>query len=127
MLDRLIIPLAPFLMIGLNSVLCLFVFLCLDHEVRLIKLRSKRSRSLQESDTLELKKQMANLSERVQEAEQRAGVLVAPTPPKSGLNLNKRVQVIRMSRRGEQAGMIAASLNLPRREVELLLKVTRPA
>jgi hypothetical protein len=70
---------------------------------------------------------LANLGERVQEAEQRAGVLVAPTPPKSGLNLNKRVQVIRMSKRGERAEMIAASLDLPRREVELLLKVTRSA
>ena len=46
-----------------------------------------------------------------------------PCPPRSGLNLNKRSQVIRMSRRGEQAEKIAASLNLPQREVELLLKV----
>ena len=57
------------------------------------------------------------------EAEERTGVLVPPAPPKSGLNLNKRSQVIRMSRRGEQAEKIAASLNLPQREVELLLKV----
>jgi hypothetical protein len=66
---------------------------------------------------------MAQLSARVLDAEERTGVLVPPTAPKSGFNLNKRSQVIRMSRRGEQAEKIAASLNLPQREVELLLKV----
>ncbi len=66
---------------------------------------------------------MAELSARVLDTEERTGVLVPPIPPRSGLNLNKRSQVIRMSRRGEQAEKIAASLNLPQREVELLLKV----
>jgi hypothetical protein len=117
--DRYLIPLAPFLFIGLNGVLCLFFFLGLDQEIRRINLRWKR----QQSNAEELKAQVAQLGVRMLDAEERAGVLVAPTPPRSGLNLNKRTQVIRMSRRGEQAGTIAASLNLPQREVELLLKV----
>jgi hypothetical protein len=123
MLDRYLIPLAPFILIGINGVLCLFFFLCLEHEIRVMNLRWRRSQAAQESATGELKAEMAELSARVQDAEQRSGVLVAPTPPKSGLNLNKRTQAIRMSRRGEQVDKIAASLNLPRREVELLLKV----
>lgn len=123
MLDRILIPLAPFLLIGINSVLCLFFFLCLEHEMRIMKLRLGRRQTAQQSTTNDLKAQIAELSARVLDTEERTGVLVAPVPPKSGLNLNKRSQVIRMSRRGEQAEKIAASLNLPQREVELLLKV----
>jgi len=123
MLGRYLIPLAPFLLIGIHSLLCLFFFLSLEHEMRLVNLRFKRRHSSQESATEELKIQMVELQARLLEAEERAGVLVAPAPPRSGLNLNKRTQVIRLSRRGEQVETIAACLNLPRREVELLLKV----
>jgi Protein of unknown function (DUF2802) len=52
----------------------------------------------------------------------------APPPagsPRGGFNLNKRSQALRMHRRGEPAEQIAASLDLPRQEVELLLKVHR--
>ena len=53
--------------------------------------------------------------------------LVAPLPgmPKPGLNLNKRSHALRMHRRGEGAEQIAAALELPRQEVDLLLKVHR--
>ncbi len=123
MLGSYLIPLAPFLLIGINSVLCLFFFLCLGHETRIMNLRWKRRQTAQESITNNLKAQVAELRARMLDTEDRAQVPVPPIPPKSGLNLIKRSQVIRMSRRGEQAGKIAASLNLPQREVELLLKV----
>lgn len=123
MLSRFLIPLAPFVLIAMTAAVCLFFFLCLEHEMRVMNVRSKRRWSAQESSTQELKAQIAQLTVRMLEAEERAGILVAPAPPKSGLNLNKRTQVIRMSRRGEQADRIATTLNLPRREVELLLKV----
>ncbi|MGA2880403.1 MAG: hypothetical protein ABSG13_15765 [Bryobacteraceae bacterium] len=123
MLGRYLIPLAPFLLIGINSVLCLFFFLCLEHEMRVMKLRLERRQTAQQTSANELKSQVAELTARVLDTEERTGVLVAPTPPRSGLNLNKRSQVIRMSRRGEQAEKIAASLDLPQREVDLLLKI----
>lgn len=123
MLGRYLIPLAPFLLIGIHGIATLFFFLSLDHEMRLLRRGSKRRHAAQEADTAQLKTQLAALAARVLEAEERAGVLVPPAPPKSGLNLNKRTQVIRMSRRGDRAETIAASLQLPQREVELLLKV----
>lgn len=123
MLVRYLIPLAPFLLIGLNSVLSLFFFLYLQQEIRTMKSRWARRQLAQESATSELKAQLVELGARVLDAEERTGVLVPPTPPKSGLNLNKRSQAIRMSRHGEQADKIAATLNLPRQEVELLLKI----
>jgi hypothetical protein len=45
--------------------------------------------------------------------------------PKAGFNLSKRSQALRMHRRGEAPGHIASTLELPRQEVELLLKVHR--
>jgi len=123
LISRYFIPLAPFVLIGLTAVVCLFFFLCIEHEMRLINARSQRRERAQDAARRELTAQIADLSIRMLDAEERAGMLVAPTPPKSGLNLNKRTQVLRMSRRGEQTHTIAASLNLPRREVELLLKL----
>ena len=48
-----------------------------------------------------------------------------PGFPKPGLNLSKRSHALRMHRRGERAEQIAAALDLPRQEVDLLLKVHR--
>ncbi len=123
MLGRYFIPLAPFLLIGIHGIVSLFFFLSLDHEVRLLRRGAKRRHADQEAAAGQLKTQLAELAARVLDAEQRAGVLVPPAPPRSGLNLNKRTQVIRMCRRGERAETIAASLHLPQREVELLIKI----
>jgi hypothetical protein len=46
-----------------------------------------------------------------------------PTPPRSGFNLNWRVQALRLLRRGEDAAHISAALGIPRCEVELLIRV----
>jgi hypothetical protein len=123
MLARYLIPIAPLLLIGINSALCLLFYLCAKHEMRLMHMRWKRSQTVQASATEALKAQLAELMERLRDAEERTGVLVPPMPPKSGLNLSKRSQVIRMARHGDQIEKIAASLSLPQREVELLLKV----
>jgi uncharacterized NAD-dependent epimerase/dehydratase family protein len=57
--------------------------------------------------------------------EGQTGMLVPPSPARSGLNLSKRTQVLRMHRAGQDVDGIAASLALPRAEVELLIKVHR--
>ncbi len=121
MLERYILPLAPYLFAALNSVLCILFFLCLENELRL--LRKGRPSRAQDSSVQELKAQVENLSLRLRDAEERAGMTALPPAPKASLNLNKRTQVIRMSRRGEPAENIAAYLSIPRREVELLLKI----
>lgn len=45
------------------------------------------------------------------------------TAPRSGLNVNKRVQAMRMVRRKEDVSHIAAALGVTRREIELLIRV----
>ena len=61
----------------------------------------------------------------LKEIEEQSGALVPPPPSSSGLNLSKRSQVLRRHRIGEDPDQIAAALNLPRTEVDLLLKVNR--
>jgi len=46
-----------------------------------------------------------------------------PAIPRAGMNLNKRSQALRLHRQGQGPDQIAAALDLPRQEVELLLKV----
>ena len=46
-------------------------------------------------------------------------------PPKSGLNMNKRSQVLRMHRKGDAPERISTALEVPLQEVDLLLKVQR--
>jgi hypothetical protein len=48
-----------------------------------------------------------------------------PHAPRPGMNLDRRSQALRMRRRGESPAQIAASLDLPLQEVDLLLKVHR--
>jgi hypothetical protein len=48
-----------------------------------------------------------------------------PANPRSGLNLSKRSQALRMHRQGDPPRQIAAALEVPLQEVDLLLKVHR--
>ena len=57
--------------------------------------------------------------------EQLANVRTAGPGPKIGLNLTKRAQALRMHRRGDPPEQIAALLDIPFQEVDLLLKVHR--
>lgn len=46
-----------------------------------------------------------------------------PPPPRTALNISKRVQATRMVRRNQDISHIAAALGITRREVELLIRV----
>jgi hypothetical protein len=49
----------------------------------------------------------------------------APASSRAGLNLCKRSQALRMHRKGDPPGRIAAALEVPLQEVDLLIKVHR--
>lgn len=123
MFDRILIPLATLLFTTFTATIALYWLLVLKAEVRRVRSGSGSKILQLEKQTEVLRQKMAELQLRMDDAEERSGVLVPPSPPKSGLNLSRRTQVIRMSRRGEPPENIAASLNLPKQEVELLLKV----
>jgi hypothetical protein len=71
------------------------------------------------------KTQIEELTTQVQDLGQQSPVTITPGKPRSGLNLTNRTQVLRLHRRGEPADKIAGILEIPRQEVDLLLKVHR--
>ena len=121
--------LQPLLFCALLTVgfgLCLYLFVTLKAELR----RHERGRAEDRRQVAELKgalgkasTALARLEKDLREVEQQTGMLVPPVPARSGLNLSKRTQVLRLHRAGEDPTMIAASLGLPRGEVDLLIKV----
>ena len=127
MLERYLIPLAPYVLLALLAVVGLAVFLSCDRELRRLKsrLRGKGQESLNQS---EFESRLEDLTGLLREAENRASATAQPGAIKPGaikpsLNMNRRNQVIRLSRRGQAAANIATTLSMPRKEVELLLKI----
>ena len=77
----------------------------------------------------EAERQVESLREAVARVEsdvnglKEAAALPQGPVPRDGFNLSKRSHALRMNRRGEGAEQIAAALNVPRQEIDLLLKV----
>jgi hypothetical protein len=72
-----------------------------------------------------MRQTVEGLAAQVQDVQQQPRVMVAAGLPKPGLNLTKRSQALRMHRRGDPTDQIAATLEIPLQEVDLLIKVHR--
>jgi hypothetical protein len=121
-------PLVFYVLLAAGFGLCLYLFVTLKTEIRGLLRRSLQER--QQVEALETALGDARLAVQSLETDLRAverqtGMLVAPAPARSGLNLSKRTHVLRMHRAGQDGAGIAAALALPRSEVELLIKVHR--
>jgi hypothetical protein len=121
-------PLVFYVLLAAGFGLCLYLFVTLKAEIRGLLRRSLQER--QQVEALETALGDARLAVQSLETDLRAverqtGMLVAPAPARSGLNLSKRTHVLRMHRAGQDGAGIAAALALPRSEVELLIKVHR--
>ena len=66
---------------------------------------------------------LAELAAEARDREAQPAVTVLPARLRPGLNLTTRSQVLRLHRHGESAENIARVLEVPRQEVDLLLKV----
>jgi len=77
------------------------------------------------SDVEAVRTSVDALAAQVHDLQSHPPAAVVPGLPRPGMNMNKRSQALRMHRRGETSGQIASALELPRQEVELLLKVHR--
>jgi hypothetical protein len=104
---------------------CVYLYLLGKSELRAAEKRSAKLHGAAEAQLDKFRAELEVLRERLRETEENAGLLVAPQPARSGLNLGKRSQAIRLFRRGDKPAQIAAALHLPQREVELLVKVHR--
>ena len=101
---------AQYIFLALGLMACLSLFFTLKCEI-LAHARKQRKR-LEEMD-----RKVIDANERHPEA------VIIPTAPRSGFNASRRVLAMRMLRRGEDVSHVAAALGVPRREVELLIRV----
>jgi hypothetical protein len=119
-LEWILNPALSYAMTATGMALCLYLFVSLKRDLRTCEARSMKKLAALET---EWNAKMENLDERWKELSQISDLLVAPAPPRSGLNLSKRSQALQMFRRGETPQDISAALSIPRNEVELLVKV----
>ena len=121
-------PLVCYALLAAGLGLCLHLFVTLKVEVRAQsrrRLADEQQVHNLESALREAHLAVDRLESDLREVERQTGMLVAPAPARSGLNLSKRTQVLRMHRAGQDGAGIADALGLPRGEVELLIKVHR--
>jgi hypothetical protein len=74
---------------------------------------------------MDLKSELTALSERISALESATHQGQPVLAIRSGMNLNKRTQALRQHRQGQAADQIAKSLDMPKAELDLLLKVQR--
>jgi len=111
-----LMALLPYLLIAAGLFSSLALFMALKREIRRHIFRQKTR----------IEEMMVRLNEAERPAQpvaEQPAVTFVPAPLRAGLNLNKRVHAMRMLRRGEDIAHIAAALGVPRREVELLVRV----
>jgi hypothetical protein len=91
--------------------------------VKASEARVKANREASEEANASLRTALDSLTAQFQELRNQPAVISTPGLPKPGLNLNKRSQALRMHRRGDSPEAIASTLEIPRQEIDLLLKV----
>jgi len=113
---------------GLALAAAVLSFVVLFHAQSSSRANQVRCRQIEEQVECSLRAAEAGVQALAAELHdwERQPVLSASLPlPRSGFNLGKRTQALRLQRHGESPEQIAASLELPLQEVELLLKVHR--
>jgi hypothetical protein len=123
-------PLLLYALLSTGLGLCLYLFTSLKAEIRALVKRATEDRSQLQALAValaEARDALDRVAGNLRDVEGQTGMLVPPAPIRSGLNLSKRTQVLRKHRAGEDPAAIAAALELPRAEVDLLIKVQRLA
>jgi hypothetical protein len=114
---------------------CLYLFVTLKYDFRRFERRfAGRFDQVQDdaarlsSEALAMGASLADLTSRTAELETTMAVVASAKRDRTlatGIDANQRTQVIRMTKRGDRPEQIAAELNVPKNEVDLLLKVHR--
>lgn len=118
-------PLFPYLLGTVAVFLCGLLYWLCRASVRVKPAPRPEPQEQYAAAIADLRAQVKDLSTQMKDPAERTHLLVPTAPLGSGLNLNKRSIALQMHRRGEGPLQIAAALNIPRNEVELLLKVHR--
>ncbi|MBM3810699.1 MAG: hypothetical protein FJW20_03575 [Acidimicrobiia bacterium] len=115
----------PYLVFTLALGLCVCLFILLKAEIHRKSARWDYAKKEMEQSLQLLRLQIQRLQESLHTTVQEAALNQAPTtaPPRQAINLNRRVQVLRLHKRGERPDQIAAAVGIPQNEVELMLKL----
>ena len=101
---------------------CLYIFLSSRKQSRVVCGRESDAVAFNERMS-ELAKTINSLNLRLEEIERRQTITIDGSAEPASVNLNRRGQVLRLSRRGDSAGQIASALGLSQGEVKLTLRV----
>ena len=110
-----------FLAAGLS--LCTYLFVSLKQELQRLNKRQQEAQQALAEVVEKLRSELAAVQGAMAELDERTAALPQFHPPKPSMNTSRRSQVLRMHRRGDRPEQIAAALNLPQNEVDLLLKL----
>jgi hypothetical protein len=106
------LALVPYAVVALGLIVTLSLFLSLKWELHRVARRER--------------KRVDELLKRLQPAAPPASApepVFVPVPQRAGLNINRRVHVQRLLKKGDDPAHIAAVLGVPRAEVDLLIRV----
>ncbi|MGA2714377.1 MAG: hypothetical protein ABSG41_14815 [Bryobacteraceae bacterium] len=118
--DWILNPVTQYAVIGVGLLGSLALWITAKFELRAVRGEVSDSHGAIEGNVRELSATLNQLR-----AEREIEGLPAAQAIGQGLNLTKRAHVVRMHRRGETVPSIAAALQTPANEVELILKVER--
>ena len=104
---------------------CILLFLSLKRENARLRRRAQADHDAFQQSLNDFQLSLSKLQSALAEREAIPLPAQAAAPLMESMDINKRSQVLRLYRRGESPEQIAATLHLPRTEVELLLKVHR--
>jgi len=110
----------PLILAAAGMLGCLWLFFALKRD-----LRSSENRHRKELEALS--EAIRALERRWEHDREQAEIAGSRTLISNGMNFSKRSQALRMMRKGEDPERVAAALNLPAGEIQLLRKVSEIA
>jgi hypothetical protein len=125
-IDTRVLPFA--LLTGLLLGVVALSFIAVFRAKALVRDAERRTQACSEQFQMELAALRENqkaFETELREFRQHPPVSMIPSTPRPGLNLTKRSQALRMHRLGDPPERIAAALEIPTQQVDLLLKVHR--
>jgi hypothetical protein len=118
-------PAAYYSLVAAGLLLNLYLFVTLKVEIRSAHQRCIEADKCLDLDLTQAKNRLAEIEQQFRDSEEQRSAGPSPASPPWAINLSKRSQVLRMYRRGDTPQQISSALQIPQKEVDLLVKVHR--
>lgn len=119
-LDWILNPLTQYAALAAGLIGCLSLFVSTKAEMARVQRRLASEAQSVPVATTPMAEEIGRLNQAVRELQE-----IRPAATATNINLTRRTQVIRMHDRGEPVQTIAAALQVPTGEIELMLKLQR--